>query len=572
VRAAVPSKITIWFLTYIDKESITFPDGYIDKYTIPVDGLSGNKTFTVKQGSSAIVTDGVIQPKVSYEYCKQATFLWACYSYPVEGYQHYKEIFKEGLTTITVTADGFTQDINVTVKNYATEYVNKKAAKIIKDVAYSGLTEYQKLYNITKWVGHNTIYNTSFTSATNMLIHEKGDCWASTSTIVFLGKMAGLDCRGRDGSQDSGAGSLHSNAVARIGDRYYVGEAGYYELRKPRTFTVYELPLGYSISGNLIYQYDGDEKHIKLPSELNGKTITKLGRDNIRVFLNGIESLRISETIESIGKDVLSQEPGLTKLTVDPRNKNFSAYDDALYTADQTVLTFTIRNKTSLSISPKARKLATGSLSKLNLETLVVPGTVKNFSQATFSGSTIHKMKIAYGVEVMEGQTFQGLNTPQLFLPDSIILGEGTFLKSNIPYVFLPKGGNLVTLPNALFQQSKLKRIEIPAGVKTIGNNVFYQCSDLEKVYIPDSVTQIGTDSFSESPKLTDIYYQGSEQQWNKIDFLTPIGSSVTVHFDSEMWVETIVDWDLEAASTYRNLIIVAIWALINFVFFIAAY
>jgi len=574
VRAAIPSEVTIYYLSDTDKESISLPSNYYAEYTIPVNGLSGTPTFKVKSGGTANVTsNGVIRPKGSYTYWKPAGSMWAGYSYPVEGYEHVTVSFNEGVTTITVSATDFSQDIKVTVKSYAGEYVNNRAAKIVKDVAYSGLTDYQKLYNITKWVADNTIYNVSFTSTSGMLIHNKGDCWASANTIIFLCKKAGVNCRGRDGAQDPNAGSNHMNALAHIGNKYYVAEAGFYEVVKPRTFRIFELPMGYSVSGSMIYQYDGDEKHVKLPTEINGVKMTKLGKDDGRVFVNGIESLHISATIESIGRGILYKESSLVKLTVDSRNKNFSAFDDCLYSSDQSVLLFTLKTKKSVTISPKARRIATTGISNVNLDTLYIPGTVKNFSLAAFVGSTIRKMKIGYGVEVMEGLVFQGLNTPQLFLPDSIKLDEGTFYQCNVPFVFLPRGANLTYLPIYLFQKSRLKRIEIPPGVTTIGTNVFYDCRELEKVYIPDTVTQIRTNTFAYTPMLKDIYYQGSEEQWNKIDIWTPVNTSlINLHFNSEMWVETIVDWDIGAASTYRNWMIVTIWALINFVIFITAH
>jgi len=572
VRAAIESEITIYYLSDTDKESISLPSNYRSEYTIPVNGLTGTPSFTVKSGSTAEVTNGVIKPKGSYQYWKPSGSLWVSYSYPVDGYEHVTVSYHEGVSTVTVSATGFTQDIKVTVKSYAGEYVNNKAAKIVKEVAYSGLSDYQKLYNITKWVAYNTIYNTSFTSASGMLIHNKGDCWASANTIIFLCGKAGVSCRGRDAKQDSNAGSGHMNALAHIGKKYYIAEAGYYEMTKPRSFNIYELPFGYSVSGNMIYQYDGDEKNIKLPSEINGKTITKLGKDEGRVFVNGIESLQISATIDTIGRGILSKESSLVKLTVDKNNKYFSAFDDSLYMDYDSVLIHTLPTKTSVTISPRARRLATTSLGNLNLDTLYIPGTVRNISLAAFFQSNIKKMKIGNGVQVMEGLVFQGLTTPQLFIPDSMILGEGTFYQSKIPFISLPKGGSITELPIYLFRESSITRMEIPAGVTIIGTQAFYKCAALQKVYIPTSVTTIKTDAFSYCSKLTDIYYQGSEQQWNNITIITPLDSSVTVHFDSEMWVETVVDWDIGAASTYRNLMIVAIWALVNFVIFIAGH
>ena len=64
-----------------------------------------------------------------------------------------------------------------------------------------------------------------------------------------------------------------------------------------------------------------------------------------------------------------------------------------------------------------------------------------------------------------------------------------------------------------------LKGITIPSGVTSIGEIAFQTCTSLASVAIPNSVTFIGDNAFYECDSLTDVYYDGSESQWNQIEF-----------------------------------------------------
>lgn len=65
---------------------------------------------------------------------------------------------------------------------------------------------------------------------------------------------------------------------------------------------------------------------------------------------------------------------------------------------------------------------------------------------------------------------------------------------------------------------SRISNIKIPSTVTYIGEYAFAWCSNLLEITIPSSVNQIGENAFAGCDDLTAIYYQGTMEQWKKID------------------------------------------------------
>ena len=63
-----------------------------------------------------------------------------------------------------------------------------------------------------------------------------------------------------------------------------------------------------------------------------------------------------------------------------------------------------------------------------------------------------------------------------------------------------------------------LTSITIPHGVTDIGVRAFWYCRYLESVIIPNSIRKIGFAAFSDCKSLQKIYFNGTKQQWQKIE------------------------------------------------------
>lgn len=56
--------------------------------------------------------------------------------------------------------------------------------------------------------------------------------------------------------------------------------------------------------------------------------------------------------------------------------------------------------------------------------------------------------------------------------------------------------------------RSDVVKIELPEGVKKIGNNAFENCNNLEKVVFPDSLEEIGQEAFINCVNLKTATYK----------------------------------------------------------------
>lgn len=117
---------------------------------------------------------------------------------------------------------------------------------------------------------------------------------------------------------------------------------------------------------------------------------------------------------------------------------------------------------------------------------------------------------------------------------------ESFFSNSKIKSIDIP--GNIKSIEREAFNEcKKLETINFSVGLKDIGEQAFYGCTHVEfidfpeslitigdgafmdcksliSISIPISVKSIGDDAFSFCPRLYEIRYNGTHQDWQKIN------------------------------------------------------
>lgn len=73
-------------------------------------------------------------------------------------------------------------------------------------------------------------------------------------------------------------------------------------------------------------------------------------------------------------------------------------------------------------------------------------------------------------------------------------------------------------VPTVFACSLNIKEITIPNNINIIGWSAFADCEDLKSIHIPKSVISINELAFDNCYNLTDIYYEGSKEDWDKIE------------------------------------------------------
>lgn len=443
------------------EEYIKIPSSKQISYKLVVKGAK-KVTYSVLSGKSVTVSKkGVIKPNYTVWYWNGN--IGSTVSTGVADEVVRKQL-ETGKSVVKIVADGQTFKVSVNVSDYAQVYAGDVMNKYIKANIKSSMTEYEKLDSICKFVA-GFDYGADASGAVTMIVKGRGDCWASTDTIIKMCKKVGMNAWARNGNRDPGAGSGHMNAMVEADGKYYEAEAGYAE-PAPRYYSIRERKSLFSYTlvadGIELYQYDGQKTNLKtlnIPKKIEGRTVVGLGEgflwgnDYVEkvvvpstvTYINdfafrycaALKSFNISANIKKIGNGVFLDCKSLKKLSCDSKNKYYSSKDGVLYN----------KNKTQLLYAPAIAKIS-------------IPSTVKAIADYSFySNSNLKSVVIPSSVESIGEQAFGNC--------------------SNLAGLDI-KGAKLKKIGDYAFVNCyKLKTVKVPSSLKTIGENVFIGCYNI---------------------------------------------------------------------------------------------
>ena len=79
----------------------------------------------------------------------------------------------------------------------------------------------------------------------------------------------------------------------------------------------------------------------------------------------------------------------------------------------------------------------------------------------------------------------------------------------------------VVSVSRDAFQgQDKITDIILPSTLQSIPDGAFAGCSGLERIVIPKKITSIGEGTFSGCESHKDVYFDGSMEEWKKINII----------------------------------------------------
>ena len=272
------------------------------------------------------------------------------------------------------------------------------------------------------------------------------------------------------------------DSVTSIGDYTFYGCS---------SLTSVNIPDSVTSIGNSVFYSCSSLTNVTIPDG-----VTSIGTYAFR-GCNNLTSIKIPKSVVRIDSSTFSYS-GLTSITVDSRNLEYSSVDGVLFNKNKTQLvTHPAGKGISYSIPNGVTRISSYAFSGCSsLTSITIPNSVTSIGYCAFYGcSSLTSVTIPDGVTSIDSSTFSGCSSlTSVTIPNSV-----TSIGSD-----------------AFYGCSSLTSITIPDGVTSIGSDAFRNCSRLASIAIPASVTTIGYGAFYQS-NLMVVYYSGTIEQWKNI-------------------------------------------------------
>ncbi len=191
------------------------------------------------------------------------------------------------------------------------------------------------------------------------------------------------------------------------------------------------------INNHLVAAYNREKDGFVITTgNVSGDYTIKKGTRTIAddAFRNctNLTSIKIPDSVTSIGRNAFENCTSLTSINVDENNPNYMTFGDVLFS----------KNKKELIYFPAGKKLATytvpDSVTSIwsnafnyckNLKSVTIPGSVKNIGGTTFQDCSVEAIAISNGVTSIDALAFSYCrNLTSITIPDSVTsIGKDIF-------------------------------------------------------------------------------------------------------------------------------------------------
>ena len=269
-----------------------------------------------------------------------------------------------------------------------------------------------------------------------------------------------------------------------------------------------------------IYGYTGNSEYVKIPSKINGYTITGINTqafknnkklkgiiipDTVTYVEDSLFSGCISLTDVDLGKGITVITNGmfyncknLESLTIPEQIERF--YDRYSYTGNSSDKPFEgCVNLKNIYFKAKDISLVR-YLSLPSLTNIVIGSTVESLPDRAFSGyKYLENVTFENGLLVLPNECFKNCTSlKNITLPDSMMsVGKSAFENCfNLKSVTFSKNLNTIS-PSAFKGCSSIESLNFNDNLREIGSNAFENCTSVKNVTFNNLLNTIGESAFS---------------------------------------------------------------------------
>lgn len=158
------------------------------------------------------------------------------------------------------------------------------------------------------------------------------------------------------------------------------------------------------------------------------------------------------------------------------------------------------------------------------LTNLTIPDSVKYIGEGAFNGcNSLKELKLPKGLNKVGKMAFnscQYLESVEIPATVTTIEEQAFWGCERLTQIKMQKGLNTIQ-KSAFGRCLRLENVELPEGLTDIEAAAFALCVGLKSITIPVSVVSIGEEVFDYCSELKTVYYNGTMEQWNKINLKT---------------------------------------------------
>lgn len=266
--------------------------------------------------------------------------------------------------------------------------------------------------------------------------------------------------------------------------------------------------------------YSGGSASVSIPSNISGRTVTRLGDDSLRDSLT-MTSVVIPDSITNIGARAFYT---CTKLTGVAIPNSVTRLGNMAFMDCYNLSTLSLGSGIT-SIEDETYRNCT------NLLSVTIPESVASIGANAFTWCLrMTNLTLGTGLKNIYGYAFQDCDSlKSITIPGSMpnsgfgafaycdslrnviiengvkTIGEWSFLGCGaLTNVIIPS--SVTKIDNGAFAQcTNLRDTTIPSNVTVIGGTAFAYCSSIKNVTIPDAVTGLGGGAFQNCTALTNV-------------------------------------------------------------------